>query len=356
MVLGGSRHKMKTSSKVTQVRAAAKMAPSTSHSTSERSNTQTQKETLLHAESSGESDIEQFPSQNSPHELVASPVPLKQFERMLQRALKQTSEHITSSLTKEIREIGARTAALEIRVDEVEISAQNNMSEIENLKEENVILQSKLEDFENRDRRSNLRIRGIPESVIDLHSTMTALFQELQPALPIDRLEMDRVHRALMPRKTDGPPRDIIAKFHYYRTKEQLLAAARAKGNLTFQGHDYQLFTDLSQLTIAKRRSMKPQLTVLQSHHITYQWGFPFSIRFTYQGSKFTCRSSEELQRVLQDLRLVDDPHISNSSRRRSTPSTPHSSSQSPEHIENQHAHKRSRLAPPPLDQENSMD
>lgn len=51
---------------------------------------------------------------------------------MLQKALKQTSEHITSSFTKEIREIGVRTAALEIRVDELEISAQNNMSEIEN--------------------------------------------------------------------------------------------------------------------------------------------------------------------------------------------------------------------------------
>lgn len=118
---------------------------------------------------------------------------------------------------------------------------------------------------------------------------MTALFQELQRAIPIDRLEMDRVHRALTPNKSDGPPHNIIAKFNFYRTKEQLLSAARNKETINFQGHNYQLFADLSQLTINKRRSLKP---VLQRNQIAYQWGFPFSVRFAFQGCKFTCRSA----------------------------------------------------------------
>lgn len=129
MVLGGNHNKFKISTKEPQDAAKVALTPA-SHGTSARPHIQKQK--LLQTESPGESDIELFPSQNSPHESAASPVPLKQFECMLQKALKQTSEHITSSFTKEIREIGARTAALEIRVDELEISAQNNMSEIEN--------------------------------------------------------------------------------------------------------------------------------------------------------------------------------------------------------------------------------
>lgn len=40
---------------------------------------------------------------------------------MLQKALKQTSEQITSNLTKEIRELGTHTAALELKVDEIEL-------------------------------------------------------------------------------------------------------------------------------------------------------------------------------------------------------------------------------------------
>lgn len=87
-----------------------------------------------------------------------------------------------------------------------------------------------------------------------------------------------------------APSRDIIAKFHYYRTKEQLLAAKWEKDALTFQGHTYKLFSDLYQLTTTKRQTMKHQFLELQRQHIIYQWGFPFSIRFTYQGYKYTCR------------------------------------------------------------------
>lgn len=84
-----------------------------------------------------------------------------------------------------------------------------------------------MEDYENRARRSNLRIRGIPESILDLQTTVTALFQKLSSSITIERLEMDRIHRALAPRKPEGPLRDIVAKLHFYRTKEQLLSAAR---------------------------------------------------------------------------------------------------------------------------------
>lgn len=350
MVLGGGRNKFKTSSmKESQSRAAARAASAsasqiTSQNTSERSHKE--KQPSVQITSPDDSDIELFPSQDSSKNVSTSPVPLKQFERMLQKALKQTAEHITSSLTREIRELGTRTDVLENKFEVMELSVQDTMKEIENLKEENFTLQSRLEDYENRARRSNIRIRGIPETVTDLPSTITALFQELQPTIPIERLEMDRVHRALAPKKIDGPPRDIIAKLHYYRTKEQLISAAREKHNLSFQGHDYQLFTDLSQLTINKRRAMKPQLAVLQNHHIIYQWGFPFSIRFTHQGSRFTCRSPEELQLTLQDLHLVDKSQSTNLTRRRSTSNNPG----------NHQANKRSRIASPPLEQEDSMD
>lgn len=247
----------------------------------------------------------------------------KQFEHMLQKALEQTSDHITDKLTKEIRELGQRTAELEVRVDEIENHTRQYTSELDNLKDENLLLQSRLEDQENGDRRSNLRIRGIPESIVDIQATMIALFQELQPGIPVERLEMDRVHRALAPRKTNGPPRDIIAKFHFFRTKEQLLSAARGNNNLNFQGHQNQLFTDLSPLTVAKKHALKPQLQVLISNQIMYSWGFPFSLRFTHLQHKYVCRSSDELQIALLRMGLVDQISSRDLPRRRSASRSP---------------------------------
>lgn len=166
------------------------------------------------------------------------------------------------------------------------------------------MLLSRLEDEENRSRRSNLRLRGIPETIDDLQSFTTALFQELAPSIPIERLEFDRIHRALTRRQTDGPPRDIIIKLHFFRTKEQLLAAARNNNTLQFQSHTYQLFADLAPLTIAKRRAMKPQLQVLIQHQLKYTWRFPFALQFSYQGQQHTCTTPESLQRLLESLHL----------------------------------------------------
>lgn len=58
------------------------------------------------------------------------------------------------------------------------------------------------------------------------------------------------------PKKTEGPPCNIIIKFIYYRTKETLRRAAGARDqlDLSIQGHHYQLFANLSSITIQKRR------------------------------------------------------------------------------------------------------
>lgn len=78
------------------------------------------------------------------------------------------------------------------------------------------VMRDKLE--ENRARRYNLCIRGFLENITDLQGTATAFFQELAPELPLERLKFDRIHRSVAPKPSEGPPRDVIIKFHYYRT------------------------------------------------------------------------------------------------------------------------------------------
>lgn len=187
------------------------------------------------------------------------------------------------------------------------------------------MLLSRLEDAENRSRRSNLRLRGIPETIDDLQFFTTALFQELAPSIPIEHLEFNRIHRALTRRQTDGPPRDIIIKLHFFRTKEQLLAAAH-NNSLQFQSHTYQLFSDLAPLTIAKRRAMKPQLQILIQHQLKYTWRFPFALQFSFQGQQHTCTTPESLQRLQESLHLSPQTNHSDTS----LPRTPARSASQP--------------------------
>lgn len=356
MVLRGTKSKFKTAIKKDKAqRPSSKMAAAVSSQSHSPHKAKPLKLTANTTEATEDSDSDSGDSQMESHSVL-----FEKFEHILQKALKQTSDHITDKLTREIRELGFRTADLEIRMDDIESQSQHFTSEFKNLKEENVILQSRLEDQENRARRANLRIRGIPETITDVYATMIALFQELHPGIPVERLEMDRAHRALAPRKPNGPPRDIIVKFHYYRTKEQLLAAAREKGPLMFQGHVYQLFSDLSPITVAKRRALKPQLLLLQQHQINYQWGFPFSLRFTHLETKYICRSSEDLQSALIELGLADKTTSKDHSRRRSASKSPQHSatanSKSPSSSSPQNQHKRGRFEHLTPNTEDSMD
>lgn len=51
---------------------------------------------------------------------------LRQFERVLNKALQNTLDTITDKLTWEIREVGHRTFILEQRVDELDIITNNH--------------------------------------------------------------------------------------------------------------------------------------------------------------------------------------------------------------------------------------
>lgn len=151
---------------------------------------------------------------------------------------------------------------------------------------------------------------------------------------------MVRVHRALTPKKSDDLPRDIIAKLNFYRTKEQLLNAARHKDVLHFQDHNYQLFADLSQLTINKRQALKPLLQIMQRNTIIYQWSFPFSVRFNYQNHKYTCCNAKDLQTTLQNIGLMSATKDITDTRQRSSSSSDNPSSTSREN-ENYSPNKR---------------
>lgn len=171
--------------------------------------------------------------------------------------------------------------------------------EIEDLQ---TLPKEKQEDAENRARRGNLRVRGLPESITDLQGTMTAFFQELAPDIPLECLQFDHIHRELFSQTPYAKPRDVIIKFHFYCTKVRLHQAAYAKSELLFQTHRLQLFNDITPSTIAKRKKLKPYLQILQSHGVQYRWDFPFKLLFTFQAQQFQASTTSDLRKCFQEL------------------------------------------------------
>lgn len=167
---------------------------------------------------------------------------------------------------------------------------------------------------------------------------------------------MDRIIKSLAPKKEDGPPRDIVIKLHYFRTKEQLMEAARNKDTLTFQGHLYQILQDLSQQTLLKRKAMKPHLQILQHHHISYRWSFPFALCFAYKGTSCTCNTVDDLLTAIQELRLSIPENITEGSKCRASSNSPTIQKDNSIQQALSGTNKRSCFASPPPNPKEQMD
>lgn len=176
---------------------------------------------------------------------------------------------IEEAHSRDIQEVRADLHALTDRVDSGEATISSLTHRIEALEcsQESqdataVDLQLHLEDLEDRSRRNNLRLRGIPEAtgVEDLSATVTAIFQEVMGPSP-PSVELDRVHRILGPKSPDpARPRDVLCRIHHYNQKELILRRAWEHGAVEFDGATIKILPDLSRATLLRRAMLRPLL------------------------------------------------------------------------------------------------
>ncbi|CAH2312160.1 Hypothetical predicted protein [Pelobates cultripes] len=194
-------------------------------------------------------------------------------------------------------------AALTEQVDTVEAEAriccqQHRAAETAATRQGNMLLslRRQVEDLENRSRRHNVRIRGLPEPDTEpLVITLQQLFGQLLGRDAPPNIRIDRAHRALGQARPDGRPKDVVCCLHSFPQKEQIMAAARNLPTVSFRGADLALFQDLSGLTLDARRALRPITAALRDKGIPYKWGFPFSLQLPTRGDRYSRNTSQEI-------------------------------------------------------------
>lgn len=85
-------------------------------------------------------------------------------------------------------------------------------------------IKAKLADLEDRSRRNNIKIRGIPESVKpqELNAFLTNILKEVVPEAQVTDLIIDLIYR-LPKHIPDNLHRDTISRIHFFHIKEKLL-------------------------------------------------------------------------------------------------------------------------------------
>uniref|UniRef100_K7E4Q3 L1 transposable element RRM domain-containing protein n=1 Tax=Monodelphis domestica TaxID=13616 RepID=K7E4Q3_MONDO len=175
--------------------------------------------------------------------------------------------------------------------------SQNTKKLEENIK----YLTDKVIDLENRGRRENLKIIGLPEKP-EINTKLDMVIQDIIKENCPEILEQggntatDRAHRTpstLNPQKTT--PRNVIAKFQSYQTKEKILQEAR-KRQFRYKGMPIRVTQDLASSTLNDRKAWNMIFRKARELGLQPRISYPAKLTIYFQGKVWAFNKIEDFQ------------------------------------------------------------
>ncbi|KAJ1217380.1 hypothetical protein NDU88_004974 [Pleurodeles waltl] len=160
----------------------------------------------------------------------------------------------TKSMRSDISNFQARVTGLEHHMESLETQIATSQDRDQDL----LYLKSKLTDLEDRSRRDNSRLLGIPENEegTDIQAFLSSTLSKLTSLDFGPPLELQRAHR-VGPKRSDPSlrPRPFIACLLRYNQTRQILQAARNHRPFQIGQHDIRITADYSKDTNERRKA-----------------------------------------------------------------------------------------------------
>lgn len=245
-----------------------------------------------------------FPTTGKP----VSDTTLKDMLVSLRSSMHTDMMQCVHNFKSELGAIGGRVDHIEDKMGDFAASHNTLIDAHNDQSDEITWLRSKVADLEDRSRRNNIKIRGVPENVLppQLQQYAQDLIQTFLPNIPDNEIYIDRIHRLPKPAHLpDNIPRDVLMRVHFYQTKEQLMSAFRKNQQPPERFAHLQLFADLSQFTMQKRKALLPVTKALRNHDIPYRWGYPVKLTVTHDGNTTVITDVEEGLKLLRSLDIL---------------------------------------------------
>lgn len=130
---------------------------------------------------------------------------------------------LTQQFKSEVSAVNKRDLHIESKMGNF-ASTFNELVDAHDRDDEIYWIKTKMADLEDRARRNNVKIRGIPESIYppDLKMHFMNLLKDALPEAPLEELIIDRFHRLPKPKHIPSHlPRDTLARIHFYHQKKK---------------------------------------------------------------------------------------------------------------------------------------
>lgn len=197
------------------------------------------------------------------------------------------------------------------RITAVETTVEELQATVLGLAKENEELKDTLDGYENRQRRSNLRVLGIPEDSERGQCPLKFMSELLVKALNDSSFtkppELERCHRAGAKPGAGARPRPFVMCFHRYPEKEQVLQLAIQKRQLSYEGKKILIFPDYSTRLATKRGAYKKVKTRLYERGIKFSLRYPATLVVYFNGTRHSFSTAEAAEAFFNQHLGQDD-------------------------------------------------
>ncbi|RXN16570.1 LINE-1 type transposase domain-containing 1 [Labeo rohita] len=219
--------------------------------------------------------------------------------------------------SSKIQSIVQRVQEAENRIDVTETTCTANETKIQHLEKRVRDLTEQVDDLENRGRRCNVRIIGLPENTEG--SNPVRFFEKwipdyLQVDTKVGKLKLESAHCSLAPKLAQGGrPCPVIVQFHNFQDKQRVMTAATKlftlNSKLTLSSRDpdapkISFFNDYSAAVVQKRRAFNEVKTRLRELQMEYALLYPATLSVKDGRAKFVSPEEIEDYEVLKSTAL----------------------------------------------------
>ncbi|KAJ1105621.1 hypothetical protein NDU88_003026 [Pleurodeles waltl] len=211
-------------------------------------------------------------------------------------------EHTVSINTTEVQGLRNEVVKFQINMQSTDArlsAVENVIDKIPDNSQEIGYLQQKVIVLEDRSRRNNLRIIGLPEqiekdNILDFLTTFLPTLTKITFSQPLD---FQRAHRVRSRGITSSAkPRHVLACCLRHQQARQIIMAAKKHGPYEYDSSQIIITADFSAPTNFKRKQFLNLRTRLKKREIKY------GLNVTFQGKTKEYFDSHDLESFLNDL------------------------------------------------------
>nr|XP_015818022.2 LINE-1 type transposase domain-containing protein 1 [Nothobranchius furzeri] len=215
-----------------------------------------------------------------------------------------TIKETTKELKDSVEDIKVRLGEAEQRISEMEDASVLTEAKVDKVQKRLEALWSRVEDFENRSRRNNVRIIGLKEGVEAPGNVDKYVTEILAKALELSgsEFEIKRAHCSPVPMpEPNEPPRAIFVRFLRSSAREKVLRVAREKRGVDWQGVKLSFFEDVTRELAEKRKAFNSAKKRLRELQVKHRLVYPATLIFTWNGQKKVFKDGKEAEKFLQE-------------------------------------------------------